>query len=164
MPPLLCAWKRAAPDRRGDFPVPLFLVALGFGWRQVWRGDSVPPRSSLPGAWKGAPPRRQECRRSFAPGNATLLTGGGTFLSPLFLVALGLRLAGSVEWGFRPSQVLPAGRLERRPSQAARMPPLLCAWKGAAPRRQGCRCSYTPCFCQDLAGSWPVGELVRNAD
>ena len=120
---------------------PSFWLCLGFGWREAWRGDSVAPRYSLSGAWKGAPPRRHECRRS-APGMATLRAGGGTFLSPLFLLALGLRLAGSVEGGI-PSPLgtpcrapgkapLPGGRnavapscLEWRRSSAARMPPLL---------------------------------------
>ena len=72
-----------------------------------------------------------------APGKAPLLAGGGTFLSPLFPFALGVRLAGSAEWGLRSPQVPPVGRLERRPSQAAGMPPLLRAWKGAAPGRRG---------------------------
>ena len=76
------AWKGAAPDRRGDFPVPPLSVStrpLGGGAfpgarRRVSRaplkrrfaegGLPSPPGPPLPGAWKGAAPRRQECRRS----------------------------------------------------------------------------------------------------
>ena len=40
------------------------------------------------------------------------------------------------------------------PSSARKARRSLSAWKGAAPTR--------PCFSQDLAGSWPVGELMSD--
>ena len=138
MATLLRAWNGDAPGRRGDFPVPLL---SGCAWGSVagkcgGGTPSSPGPSPCRAPGKAPPPRRHECRRSFAPGMAMLRAGGGTFLSPLFLVVLGLRLAGSVEGGFRRPSVLPVGRLERRPSQAARMPPLR-AWNGDAPGRRG---------------------------
>ena len=62
--------------RSGDFPVPTlpFCFWRLIGGKRGGRGDSVPPRSPLSGAWKGAPPRRQECRRSWAPRMTPLRT------------------------------------------------------------------------------------------
>ena len=115
--PLSGAWKGAPPRRQkvaapgvGTFLSPLFRHVFGDRWPGSAEWDSVPPRSPLSGAWKGAPPRRQKVA---AP------AGVGTFLSPLFHLALGDRWPGSAEWDSVPPRS-----------------PLSGAWKGAPPRRQ----------------------------
>ena len=98
--PLVCAWGSTGGKREGETPSP-----------------PGPPARRL----KGAAPRRQECRHSWQE--------GASFLAPLFLFALGVRLAGSVKGGLRPPLTPPARCLKGAAPVG----------KGVAPRRQECR-------------------------